>query len=53
MEKKVEVLHTGFLHQTMGKRVWQNMGGTWVTLTSGEDWEAAGMQLAATYIGCR
>ena len=53
MEKIVEWAHTGFLQQIMGNWELQNTDGAWVTPSSGELREAAGMKSTAIYIGYR
>ena len=51
MSRKVEVTHTRFLRQIMGKRVWQRADRTWSTTAAEEVRESAGTQSATTYIG--
>ena len=49
----VEGAHTSFLHQITGKPVRCSTYSKWVITATGEVQEAAGMYLAAAYIGRR
>ena len=49
----MEGIHTGFLWKITGKREWRLEDGTWETPGAEVVPEAAGMQLAMTYIGRR
>ena len=51
MERTVEGTHTDLLRQITGKPERRRTDGMWVTLMADEVQEAAGMQLAANYIG--
>ena len=51
MEITVEGTHNGFLRQITGKQARRKVDGTWYNPEAEEVQEAAGTQLAKTYIG--
>ena len=51
MERKLEVIHTEFLRQMMGKQAIHLGDGTWETPGAEGVWEAAVTQSEMTYIG--